>query len=154
MWREVWCCSCEKYHRNNLNYCDGCIPILWSDDAPPTRYVKRVEPVKPVKEEKKMIVTIIGSLSKGKEMRDVKAHFEKLGCKVNYPLEESLQKLPLLEIQSTWIKKIREADLVVVVPKAVSLESHGGKRISMDVGESTSYEMAIAYDMNKTVIFA
>lgn len=100
-----------------------------------------------------MIVTIIGSLSKSDVMDSIKNHFEFIGCEVNSPNDPNLQKLPLLEIQKTWIKKIEEADLIVVVSKNVCVGGNGSSIFSFEFGESTSYEMAIAYSFNKRMVY-
>lgn len=102
-----------------------------------------------------MIITIIGSLSKFKEMEEAKEYFERFGHKVNCPTSPELQEMALIEIQKEWIKKIKEADLIVAVPKAVYLaEKSGQTQFVHEFGESTSYEMAIASELNKEIIFS
>ena len=100
-----------------------------------------------------MIVTIIGSLTKKKEMDEIKAFLEKRGAIVNSPGDPEIQKEPLVDIQRTWIEKIEEADLIVAVPKDVGLTGHGDSRYILEFGESTSYEMAIARRFNKPILF-
>ena len=100
-----------------------------------------------------MIVTIIGSLTKKKEMDEVKAFLEKCGAIVNSPGDPELQKEPLAAIQRTWIEKIEEADLIVAVPKDVALIANGDSKYILEFGESTSYEMAIARRFNKPILF-
>lgn len=100
-----------------------------------------------------MVVTIIGSLTKKKEMDDVKSLFEKCGAIVNSPGDPELQKEPLVDIQRTWIEKIEEADLIIAVPKSVSLTANGDSKYVLEFGESTSYEMAIARRFNKPILF-
>ena len=100
-----------------------------------------------------MIVTIIGSLRKKKEMDEIKAFLEKCGAIVNSPGDPELQKKPLVDIQRTWIEKIGKADLIVAIPKDVALTAHGDNKYILEFGESTSYEMAIARRFNKPILF-
>ena len=100
-----------------------------------------------------MIVTIIGSLRKKKEMDEIKAFLEKCGAIVNSPGDPELQKKPLVDIQRTWIEKIEKADLIVAIPKDVALTAHGDNKYILEFGESTSYEMAIARRFNKPILF-
>ena len=100
-----------------------------------------------------MIVTIIGSLRKKKEMDEIKAFLEKCGAIVNSPGDPELQKKPLVNIQRTWIEKIEKADLIVAIPKDVALTAHGDNKYILEFGESTSYEMAIARRFNKPILF-
>lgn len=115
------------------------------------------------KEEKNMIVTIIGSLTKKKEMDKIKAFWEQHGAVVNSPGDPEVQKEPLKNIQRTWIEKIEEADLIVAVPKDVTLMPNsdgkyilgfgGDSKYALEFGESTSYEIAIARRFNKPILF-
>lgn len=100
-----------------------------------------------------MTVTIIGSLSKKHIMDDVKKYFERLGCKVNSPNDPDLQSHCLYEIQKTWIEKIEEADLIVVVSKSVVAGRNASSTFSLEIGESTSYEMAIAHKFGKRTVY-
>lgn len=100
-----------------------------------------------------MVVTIIGSLTKKKEMDKIKAFLEKRGAIVNSPGDPELQKEPLVDIQRTWIEKIEEADLIIAIPKSVSLTANGDSKYVLEFGESTSYEMAIARRFNKPILF-
>ena len=100
-----------------------------------------------------MIVTIIGSLTKKKEMDKIKSFWVRHGAIVNSPEDPKVQKEPLVDIQRTWIKKIEEADLVVAVPKDVALTANGDSKYILEFGESTSYEMAIARRFNKPILF-
>ena len=100
-----------------------------------------------------MIVTIIGSLTKKKEMDEVKAFLEKCGAIVNSPGDPELQKEPLIDIQRTWIEKIEEADLIIAIPKRVTMTANGDGKYILEFGESTSYEMAIARKFNKPILF-
>lgn len=87
-------------------------------------------------------------------MADAKAYFERFGHMVNCPADPNLQKKPLIMIQEEWIEKIKEADLIVVIPKNVSLVDNGESKMVFEFGESTSYEMAIAESLGKPkVIF-
>ena len=137
----------------DLNKCNGCKQNS-NDHLPPSKF-------KPgnmygdlnKKEEKNMIVTIIGSLRKKKEMNEIKAFLEKCGAIVNSPGDTELQKEPLVDIQGTWIEKIEKADLIVAIPKDVALTAHGDNKYILEFGESTSYEMAIARRFNKPILF-
>ena len=100
-----------------------------------------------------MVVTIIGSLTKKKEMNEIKAFLEKCGAIVNSPGDPELQKEPLVDIQRTWIEKIEEADLIIAVPKDVALTANGDSKYILEFGESTSYETAIARRFNKPILF-
>ena len=154
---DNWCYRCYNLARaafvNDLNKCDGCKQNS-NDHLPPSKF-------KPgnmygdlnKKEEKNMIVTIIGSLRKKKEMNEIKAFLEKCGAIVNSPGDPEVQKEPLVDIQRTWIKKIEEADLIVAIPKDVALTANGDSKYILEFGESTSYEMAIARRFNKPILF-
>lgn len=100
-----------------------------------------------------MIVTIIGSLTKKKEMDEIKTFWEGRGAVVNSPGDPELQKEPLVDIQGTRIENIEKADLIVAIPKDVALTAHGGNKYILEFGESTSYEMAIARRFNKPILF-
>ena len=154
---DNWCYRCYNLARaafvDDLNKCDGCKQNS-NDRLPPSKF-------KPgnmygdlnKKEEKNMIVTIIGSLRKKKEMNEIKAFLEKCGAIVNSPGDPELQKEPLINIQRTWIEKIEEADLIVAIPKDVALTANGDSKYILEFGESTSYEMAIARRFNKPILF-
>lgn len=100
-----------------------------------------------------MVVTIIGSLTKKKEMDEIKAFWESRRCVVNSPGDPEVQKEPLVDIQRTWIEKIEEADLIVAIPKGVAQTANGDSKYILEFGESTSYEMAIARRFNKPILF-
>ena len=100
-----------------------------------------------------MIVTIIGSLTKKKEMDKIKSFLVRHGAIVNSPEDPEVQKEPLVDIQRTWIKKIEEADLIVAIPKDVALTANGDSKYILEFDESTSYEMAIARRFNKNILF-
>ena len=154
---DIWCYRCYNLAGAtcvaDLNKCDGCKQNS-IDHLPPSKF-------KPAnmygglnkKEEKNMIVTIIGSLRKKKEMDEIKAFWERCGAVVNSPGDPEVQKKPLVDIQSTWIEKIEEADLIVAVPKDVALTANGDSKYILEFGESTSYEMAIARRFNKPILF-
>ena len=154
---DNWCRRCyvlvEATQVADLNNCNGCKQNS-NDHLPPSKF-------KPAnmygglnkKEEKNMVVTIIGSLTKKKEMDKIKAFLEKRGAIVNSPGDPELQKEPLVDIQRTWIEKIEEADLIVAVPKDVALTANGDRKYILEFGESTSYEMAIARRFNKPILF-
>ena len=154
---DNWCNRCyvfvEATQVSDLNKCNGCKQNS-NDHLPPSKF-------KPgnmcgnlnKKEEKNMIVTIIGSLRKKKEMDEIKAFWEQCGAVVNSPGDPEVQKNPLVDIQRTWIEKIEEADLIVAVPKDVALTANGDSKYILEFGESTSYEMAIARRFNKPILF-
>lgn len=154
---DNWCDRCyvlvEATQVADLNKCNGCKQNS-NDHLPPSKF-------KPgnmcgnlnKKEEKNMIVTIIGSLRKKKEMDEIKDFWEQCGAVVNSPGDPEVQKKPLVDIQSTWIEKIEEADLIVAVPKDVALTANGDSKYILEFGESTSYEMAIARKFNKPILF-
>lgn len=106
-----------------------------------------------------MIVTIIGSLTKKKEMDEIKAFWERNGAVVNSPGDPKV----LENIQRMWIERIEVADLIVAMPKDVTLildrddkyllEFSGDSKYLLEFGESTSYEMAIARRFNKPILF-
>lgn len=143
---------CENIRKTNG--CEGCVGIVNifrpDKDTPPSKF-KSIYKVR--KENKKMVVTIIGRLSKKKEMDEIKAFWEQCGAVVNSPGDPEVQKKPLVDIQSTWIEKIEEADLIVDVPKDVALTANGDSKYILEFGESTSYEMAIARKFNKPILF-
>ena len=97
-----------------------------------------------------MIVTIIGSLTKKKEMDEIKAFWEGRGAVVNSPGDPEIQKEPLVDIQRTWIE---EADFIIAIPKNVAMTANGDSKYVLEFGESTSYEMAIARRFNKPILF-
>lgn len=105
-----------------------------------------------------MIVTIIGSLSKRSSMEDIKNHFESIGAKVNWPFDKTLKenRLGLLGVQMDYYDKIKEADLIVAVSKYVYINIDDAEKdttsLTVKFGESTSYEMAIAYKLGKSVV--
>lgn len=101
-----------------------------------------------------MVVTIIGSMTKKKEMDEIKALLERRGVVVNCPGDPEVQKEPLVAIHRTWIEKIEEADLIIAVPKEVAMTANGGNKYILEFGESTSYEIATASRFNIPVIFA
>lgn len=94
-----------------------------------------------IKEEKEMIITIIGSYSKSSSMKECKDYWKKFGHVVNCPCDDGRDKLPLIEKQSTWIDKIKESDLIVAIPKEIKTQYGGPTVFSYEFGESTSYEM-------------
>lgn len=153
---DSWCDLCIA--KFGPDHCRGCQGTSTSESSKPTKfynpYVEWKEKTMLNKEEKRMIATIIGSLSKKEEMQVLKETFEHLGFHVNCPTDETLQKEPLLEIQKTWIKKIEDADLIIVVPKNLSMTSNGGTDYVITLGESTSYELAIATRFGKPVLWA
>ena len=148
-----WCYCCYNIISGDLNKCNGCKQNS-NDHLPPSKFkAANMYGGLNKKEEKNMVVTIIGSLTKKKEMDEIKAFLEKCGAIVNSPGDPELQKEPLVNIQRTWIDKIEEADLIVAVPKDVALIANGDSKYILEFGESTSYEMAIARRFNKPILF-
>lgn len=137
----------------DLNICNGCKQNS-NNHLPPSKFKPRYMYVGlNKKEEKNMIVTIIGSLTKKKEMDEIKAFWKSRGFVVNSPGDPEIQKEPLVDIQRTWIEKIEEADLIIAIPKNVALTANGDSKYVLEFGESTSYEMAIARRFNKPILF-
>ena len=154
---DNWCDRCyvfvEATQVADLNKCNGCKQNS-NDHLPPSKFkAGNMYGGLNKKEEKNMIVTIIGSLRKKKEMDEIKAFWEQCGAVVNSPVDPEIQKEPLVDIQRTWIEKIEEADLIVAVPKDVALTANGDSKYILEFGESTSYEMAIARKFNKPILF-
>ena len=154
---DHWCYRCyvlvEVTQVADLNKCNGCKQNS-NAHLPPSKFkAANMYGGLNKKEEKNMVVTIIGSLTKKKEMDEVKAFLEKCGAIVNSPGDPELQKEPLVDIQRTWIEKIEESDLIVAVPKDVALTANGDSKYILEFGESTSYEMAIARRFNKPIFF-
>lgn len=149
-----WCYCCRNITQAvDLNECNGCKQNA-NNHLPPSKFKPgNMYGCLNKKEEKNMVVTIIGSLTKKKEMDKIKAFLEKRGAIVNSPGDPELQKEPLVDIQGTWIEKIEKADLIVAIPKDVALTSHGDNKYILEFGESTSYEMAIARRFNKPILF-
>lgn len=147
-----WCYRCYNFIDGNANKCNGC-RANENDNIPPSNFTSGNYSDFLKKEEKKMIVTIIGSLTKKKEMDEIKAFWERRGAVVNSPGDPEVQKEPLVAIQRTWIEKIEEADLIVAVPKGVAMTANGDSKYVLEFGESTSYEMAITKRFNKVILF-
>lgn len=142
----IYCPTCLRIRDGNANNCDGC-SVSITPGMPPSKYIKIQE------EEKKMIVTICGSMKDAKAMLDCKKYFERFGHQVNCPLDEGRAEMPLVTQQGSWIEKIKEADLVVAIPKNLKMEGNGGSNLILNFGESTSYEIAIANSFNKNIMF-
>lgn len=143
---KEYCMDCENYWSGDLNKCDGCRPTYQNT---PTKFKE----LKSEKEEKKMVVTIIGSLKKSDKMEECKKFFEAQGCKVYSPANREVQFQPLINIQGQWIKNIDAADLIVAIPKEKLLDQTAGvTRYVNEFGESTSYEMAIAISKRKPIM--
>lgn len=162
---RIWCFTCENYPYN-IDACNGCQEVFLSK-YPPSKYVSALVTrycendvistynlyKKYEKEKKKMIITIIGSCGDKKRMNECKEYWERFGHKVNCPCDSDRDTLPLTKKQRDWIDKIEESDLVVAISKNTQLEGNGGNKFVMEFGESTSYEIAIAFRFNKLVIF-
>lgn len=148
--KATWCNTCERIRNGDSNNCDGCKSSTNPEHYPPSKYIHHL-----LKEEKKMTVTIIGSLTTEEEMKDIKKYFEHLGFKVNCPGKDlDVQKQPLVDIYSAYIKKIEEADLIIAVPKKTAATADGGSEYIFQFGEATSYEIAIAKRFNKNIVLA
>lgn len=147
-----WCYRCHNIIGGDLNKCNGCKANA-NENIPPSKFISGNYSDFLKKEKKSMIVTIIGSLTKKKEMDEIKAFWERSGAVVNSPGDPEVQKEPLVAIQRTWIEKIEEADLIVAVPKGVAMTANGDSKYVLEFGESTSYEMAIAKRFNKVILF-
>lgn len=148
-----WCYTCYNLARavdgDDLNKCNGCKQNS-NDHLPPSNFeVGNMYGGFNKKERKNMIVTIIGSLTKKKEMDEIKAFLERHGAIVNSP---EVQKEPLENVYRTWIKKIEEADLIIAIPRNVNLTANEGNKYILEFGETTSYEIAIARRFNKPIL--
>jgi hypothetical protein len=154
MMKKNWCYSCYNFDIIcDANECNGCKQNA-NDHLPPSKFKDaNIYGDLNKKEEKNMIVTIIGSLTKKKEMDEIKAFWESRGAVVNSPGDPEIRKEPLVDIQRTWIEKIEEADLIIAIPKNVAMTANGDSKYVLEFGESTSYEMAIARRFNKTILF-
>lgn len=141
----LYCRNCTNYYNRPLdaNKCDKC----------PYIHVEVYDSKNFHKEEKKMIVTIIGSLSKKADIIACKEYWERFGHKVNCPCDPEHEKLILINTQSLWINNIAESDLVVAIPKVIKMPECGETSLVYEFGECTSYEIAIAAWLNKHVIF-
>lgn len=146
MVEAVYCATCQHIKDGNSNNCDEC-KINLMPGASPSKYIKFQE------EDKKMNIVICGSMSKKESMLNAKRYFERYGHQVSCPCDNGRAEMPLLEKQSSWIEKIKEADLVVAIPKELKMEGNSGSNYILNFGESTSWEMAIALSFNKHVLF-
>ena len=149
---DSYCMVCE--HMCETNGCDGCHGIIdiynSKNNKPPSKFKMKKKYEK--QEEKKMIVTIIGSYSNTNKMKECKEYWERFGHKVNCPCDPGREDMSLIEKQSSWIEKIEEADLVVSIPKEIKMQGHGASAYVHEFGESTSYEMAIALRFKKPIV--
>lgn len=140
-------CIYNHYEKEMCEKCQGAYdPLNPKLNIVPTKFKSIYE------EEKKMIVTIIGSYSKIDEMKKCKEFWKRFGHTVNCPCDPGREEMALITRQSSWIDKIEEADLVVAMPKEIKMEGHGSSRYVYEFGESTSYEMAIAVWRKKPII--
>lgn len=154
---DNWCYHCYNLagatQVADINKCDGCKQNA-NDHLPPSKFkAANMYGDLNKKEEKNMVITIIGSLTRKKEMDEIKAFLEGCGSVVNSPGDPKVQKEPLVDIQRMWIEKIEEADLIIAVPKNVAQTANGDSKYVLEYGESTSYEMAIARRFNKPILF-
>lgn len=154
---DNWCHHCCNLvcavDGDDLNKCNGCKQNS-NDHLPPSKFkAANMYGDLNKKEEKSMVVTIIGSLIKKKEIDEIKAFWEGRGAVVNAPGDPEIRKEPLVDIQRIWIEKIEESDLIVAIPKGVAMTANGDSKYVLEFGESTSYEMAIARRFNKQILF-
>lgn len=147
-----YCQICENIRKTNG--CEGCVGIvnifIPDKETPPSKF-KSIYKVR--KENKKMVVTIIGSYNNTDKMKECKEYWERFGHKVNCPCDPGRSAMALITKQSSWIEKIEEADLVVAIPKEIKMQEHGASNYVLNFGESTSYEMAIALRFKKQIVF-
>lgn len=148
---NTWCIQCKNLELSNG--CEGCKPNIIGDEYyMPTGFVKKEETK--MSNVATMEVTIIGSLSKKDRMNECEEFFKKLGAKVNNPADASRREKSLVAKQESWIEAIENADLVVVIPKEYMLaQDSTATKYGMTLGESTSYELAIARRFGKQVVF-
>lgn len=106
------------------------------------------------KGKKKMKITIIGSTNVSKhKMDECRKYWENFGHEVYCPCESVYKNSPLIEKQSAWINFIKEADLIVAIPKKAKLLPDVDLTLFLhEFGDSTSYEMATAMSLNKQII--
>lgn len=149
---DSYCMVCEHIlETNGCNYCSGIMDICnLKNTKPPSKFKMNKKYEK--QEEKKMIVTIIGSYSNTDKMKECKEYWERFGHKVNCPCDPGRDEFALITKQAEWIEKIEEADLVVSIPKEIKMQSHGASAYVHEFGESTSYEMAIALKFKKQIV--
>ena len=108
--------------------------------------------MKTIKEvEKCVIIGSVNSSTKDMELlrNDLKRAYPM--AIIHTPMDD--QNGSLYAIQRKFIEKIAEADIVFVVPKALKDKSGYWTPINLVIGESTSYELAIANYLNKFVCF-
>lgn len=65
-----------------------------------------------------------------------------------YPINDP--NVPLVDKMENYVNAIQDCDLVVVLPKHVTPE---GNEHSIECGESTTYEIAMARAFKKQIIF-
>lgn len=104
-----------------------------------------------------MKIVVIGSTHHNcDEMRDIKDYFEKRGNDVVTPVDDGRQDKPLIVHQKEYIDFISEADMVIACSKyhnySVEDDKYSGEE-SVEFGESTSYEIAIAKFLGKPVLY-
>ncbi len=102
-----------------------------------------------------MIITIIGSISKEDKMLEVKEFFESMGNTVNCPCDKGWSDLDLYAKRITWIEKIKEADLIVVIPKGIWFNDVNNANVSclLDTNGSTPHELSIANYLGKKILY-
>lgn len=101
-----------------------------------------------------MVVTIIGSCSSVYvyDMNLCKDFFESIGFVVNCPCDKERNGMTIFEKQRDWLGKIKDSDLIVLIPKAMEKHMTEDRYFQFNIGESTSYELAIAKEFNKKVV--
>lgn len=92
-----------------------------------------------------MKVVICGSHSMDKEMADCAIYFKEMLPGIeNEIVTPFTEDIPLVVKMERYVNHIATADLVVIVPKDCG---------TINIGESTTYELAIARFFKKQIIY-
>lgn len=101
-----------------------------------------------------MKIVIIGSLSKECIIKEAEKTFLEKGCSVVTPFDSEFQNLNLILIQTIYYNHIKKADLVVAIPKEIRYgDEYGSQEQKLIFGESTCYELAIAIENKKPIVY-
>lgn len=101
-----------------------------------------------------MVIVIIGSNNASvKKIEACKKFFTDMGHEVHSPIDNGRKDMHLFTKQTSWIYMIKQADLIVAIPKSVETVSGGTSSFNLEFGESTSYEIAIARYFYKVIIY-
>lgn len=93
-----------------------------------------------------MKVVICGSHSMDKEMADCAIYFKEMLPGIeNEIITPFTEDISLVVKMERYVSHIATADLVVIIPKAFSPE--------MNIGESTTYELAMARFFKKQIVY-